>query len=262
MSLLSITLIGQKTNKSQSTSSTSSNPPPSSSPTLSIAVISAFIGYYAFIPFSVIFLINAFLTFCCTSDSHPGQIVSLVTSFFTPSVLEPIASVERSLLKRSTLVSTIVLLISLVAIFLLPTNESALLATPGLHSLNFGKSSSPCNPVCNKDHINTTISDNITIFNNITHLTANTNTGCETMYTPFRVYTNYIFPLLTILGLACLIEGILIQFKRKGAKTTRFWTPYQLADAEWLHLTRQEKLELRRKNQEGRLLNDLLTSPH
>ena len=69
------------------------------------------------------------------------------------------------------------------------------------------------------------------------------------MYTPFHVYTNYIFPFLAILGLVCLIEGshehhfllfiwyfpgILIQFKREGAKKTRFWTPYRLADAEWL----------------------------
>ena len=69
------------------------------------------------------------------------------------------------------------------------------------------------------------------------------------MYTPFHVYTNYIFPFLSILGLVCLIEGspehsfllfisyfpgILIQFKREGAKKTRFWTPYRLADAEWL----------------------------
>ena len=73
------------------------------------------------------------------------------------------------------------------------------------------------------------------------------------MYTPFHVYTNYIFPFLAILGLACLLEGsfnsianfqsfpgiflfpgILIQFKREGAKKTRFWTPYRLADAKWL----------------------------
>ena len=27
------------------------------------------------------------------------------------------------------------------------------------------------------------------------------------MYTPFHVYTNYIFPFLAILGLLCLIEG-------------------------------------------------------
>jgi len=76
---------------------------------------------------------------------------------------------------------------------------------------------------------NITISDNITLTDN------STSTGCETMYTPFHVYTTYIFPFLAILGLACLVEGILIQFKREGAKNTRFWTPYRLADAEWLH---------------------------
>ena len=79
------------------------------------------------------------------------------------------------------------------------------------------------------------------------------------MYTPFHVYTNYIFPFLAILGLLCLVEGfshkdsphkdsfgfvhiliflyfpgILIQFKKEGAKKTRFWSPYRLADTEWL----------------------------
>ena len=147
----------------------------------SIAVISAFIGYYAFIPFTTIFVINAFITFCCTSDSNPVQIVSLVTSFFTPSVLAPGNSYDRGLLKRSTIVSTMILLASLITIFFLPTifpNESALLATPGLHHLNFDNNSSRCNLVCGGDHLDSILLDNITTTSdNITLLTESINTG-------------------------------------------------------------------------------------
>ena len=141
----------------------------------SIAVIAAFIGYYAFIPFAAIFILNACITFCCASRSESYQIVSLVTSFFTPSVLAPDESADRGLLKRSTLVSTIGLLTSLITIFFLPTiftTESALLAAPGLHHLNFSNSSSPCNPVCNA-----TLTTNMTIFHNIDLAANSTNTG-------------------------------------------------------------------------------------
>ena len=130
----------------------------------SIAVIAAFIGYYAFIPFTSIFILNACTTFCCASGTSPLQFFSLVTSFFTPSVLEPSHSHDRGLLKRSTLVSTVILLTSLIAIFFLPTifpTESALL--PGLHHLNFDNSSSRCDPVCNGENFNTTVVANMTM---------------------------------------------------------------------------------------------------
>ena len=146
---------------------------------LSIAVIAAFISYYALIPFTAIIFLNTCITFCCTSDSDPDQIVSLATSFFTPSVFNSLYSFDRGILKRSTLVNTTILLTSLIIIFLLPTiftTKSTLLATPGLHHLNFNTSSSPCNPVCDGENFNVTLTDNITISNNIT-LTESTNTG-------------------------------------------------------------------------------------
>ena len=138
---------------------------------LSIAVIAAFIGCYAFIPFTAIFVLNTCITFCCASNCNPIQIFSMVTSFFTPSVLIPGESVDRGLLKRSTLVSTIILLTSLTTIFLLPTiftTESALLTTPGFHHLNFGNSTLRCYPVCGGENFNTTFAANFTISNNIT----------------------------------------------------------------------------------------------
>ena len=71
--------------------------------------------------------------------------------------------------------------------------------------------------------------------------------------------------------------GILIQFKREYARNTRFWSPYRLADAEWLvtpndyirfcikcillpqHMTWREG-ELEKQNQEDQVLDAL--SPH
>ena len=110
----------------------------------SISAIAAFTGFYALIPFSLILMINTILTFVYSYDHHPRQIISLFTSFLAPSVF-PIFSSGRALLKRSALVNTSILLLSLTAIALHPsiTTKSALLATPGLCHLNFNETLLP-----------------------------------------------------------------------------------------------------------------------
>ena len=156
----------------------------------SISAIAAFAGYYALIPFSTMCIINTTLTFACSHRSSRRQIISLLTSFLAPSVFNPIASYDRALLKRSTLVNTLILLLSIITIAILPiiNNESALLATPGLCHINFNQTMVQSNPACDKD-TNTTLGENMTIFeSNITiiyKLTA-TYTGL-TLQSPFLI---------------------------------------------------------------------------
>ena len=156
----------------------------------SISAIAAFAGYYALIPFSTMCIINTTLTFACSHRSSRRQIISLLTSFLAPSVFNPIASYDRALLKRSTLVNTLILLLSIITIAILPiiTTESALLATPGLCHINFNQTVAHSNPACGKD-TNTTLGENMTIFeSNITiiyKLTA-TYTGL-TLQSPFLI---------------------------------------------------------------------------
>ena len=134
-------------------------------PSFSISTIAAFTGYYALIPFSIICIINSILTFACSARSSPRQIFSLFTSFLAPSVFLPEYSYDRALLKRSTLVNTFILLLSLTTILLLPviTTEAALLATPGLCHINFNQTVALSNPACGQDSTNLTLGRTMTL---------------------------------------------------------------------------------------------------
>ena len=156
-------------------------------PSFSMSAIAAFTGYYALIPFSTIGIINLILTFACSSRSSPRQIISLFTTFVAPSVFMPEYSFERALLKRSTLVNTLILLLSLTAIVFLPviTTESVLLSTPGLCHINFNQTVSLSNQVC--DSNNLTLGGNMALSEsniNKMHNMAESNSG--RYFNPFK----------------------------------------------------------------------------
>ena len=111
---------------------------------VSFSLISAFMGYYAFIPFVILIVINFFIAMgsCYLTDGRGESDLLFVTAFSglcAPFCFLPSSGVHKRYLKRSLLTTNLVILSCLLYIKNLPSNISPadLVQTIGYRHLRF-----------------------------------------------------------------------------------------------------------------------------
>merc|ERR1711962_756511 len=142
-------------------------------------------------------------------------------------------------MKRTITITTLILLITLLIIFIVPTtmDHKDLTSTKGLRHLNFQSlpgSNFSC-AVCTKNDTDIGDSANQTDLTTGTNITENRNCSqkdCEVsrMYLTWETFGTVWFPILFALGVYCLMDAIATQWKDKDKNRTRWPTAYRLAE--------------------------------
>jgi len=175
------------------------------------AITFYFLGYYSFIPIILIATIISLQTGHLYFQTPLGQRHKLLLAHplavIAPCVLYSHLPSNQTLLKRSILTCSVLLLVPLVFIRLLPVvmSPASIVVIPGLTHFHFSSLTPPCASLPDHD----------------------TDSFCSSLYLSYETFSTYVFPVLCVLSLVCLLDAVLMQCNTK-------WTLYSLADQPWL----------------------------